>query len=125
LFFGLLAVLACWPLGHLVLVDRYLVNPWELCGFAMYVQPNTLVEVRLFLSSGEVLSPEMLDQTAADALAEYRNRAGILGLLASPDELAQALRRSGHAPEELQIELRRQMIDSRGQLTYRKRMRRF
>lgn len=116
--------LACWPLGHLFLAQKYLVNPWELGGFAMYVQPNLPVEVRLYQPSGELFPLERLDGAAVEAFERYRNRANVLGLLASTDELAQALRQSGQAPEEVEIELRRQMIDSMGQLMIQKRKRR-
>jgi len=124
LFFVVLVMLACWPLAHLILAQKYLINPWELGGFAMYVQPNLPIEVRLYQPSGEIFPFERLDRMTIDALERYRNRAAILGLLASPDELAQALRQSGQAPEELEIELRRQMIDSTGQLIYQTRKRR-
>jgi hypothetical protein len=119
LFFGILALLACWPFGHNLLVNRFLINPWELGGFAMYVQPNLPIEVHLYFSSGKPISEDLLNRRILEALERYRENAQTLGLLASTDELARALRESGLAPEELGIELRRRMIASDGHLNWR------
>lgn len=111
--------MACWPLGHLVLVDRYLINPWELGGWAMYVQPNAPVEVNLHFSSGETVLHSNLEGPTLAAFERYRDRAAVLGLLASPNELANALVRAGYDSDELELEIRRPVIAADGRLTYR------
>jgi hypothetical protein len=124
LFFVVLTVLACWPLAHLILARKYLINPWELCGFAMYVQPNLPIEVRLYQASGEIFPLERLDGAALEAFVRYRSRAEVLGLLASTDEIEGVLRQSGYAPEDLKVVLVRKMIAPDGQWTFRTAMRR-
>lgn len=111
--------MACWPLAHLVLVDRYLINPWELGGWAMYVQPNAPIEVNVRLSSGEIVPINSSHGKASEAFERYRDRAAVLGLLASPNELANALARAGYNPDELDVELRRPMIAADGRWTHR------
>ena len=115
-----LSLVACWPVGHYVLVDRYLVNPWELGGFAMYVQPNQPIEVKLRMPGGEFVECEQLGA----ACHAYRQQAQTLGLLANAEMLIVALRRAGWAYDHVEIELRRSMLVPSGELVVRAARRR-
>lgn len=119
LSFGVIALVAIWPLVHLMLVDRYLINPWELGGWAMYVQPNAPLEVNVRLSSGETVPRDRLERPALQAYDRYHQRAAVLGLLASPGELANAMAEAGYNPDELSVEMRRVVIEADGRWSYR------
>ncbi|MBK9259067.1 MAG: hypothetical protein IPM54_04455 [Polyangiaceae bacterium] len=112
--FFTLVLLSCWPALQRLLVTYWNVNPWELCGFAMYVQPNLPVEVRIRAPSGEFVDTEKLEPETQDAFRRYRERASTLGLLASPDELVSMLKRAGLSHEHVDIEVGRPVLTSAG-----------
>ena len=115
----ILALLAIWPLGQRYLVEQYLVNPWELAGFAMYVQPNSPVDVRIRAPSGEVVDPGSLGPAVATAFQHYRDKAETWGTLASTNALRTALRQRGLAHAFVDIEVRRRVIASNGAMIWR------
>lgn len=117
LVFSVLGLLACWPLVQRILVTHWNANPWELCGFAMYVQPDLAVDIRLHAPSGEVVDPAQFGPNVTDALRRYRERAATLGLLASNDELMLELRRAGLPYAFVDIEVGRWILTREGELT--------
>lgn len=115
----ILALLAVWPIGQRYLVERYLVNPWELAGFAMYVQPNLPVDIRIRTPSGEIVDPGSLGPSVATAFQHYRDNVETLGTLASSDALSSALRDLRLAHTFVDIDVRRRVIESNGVMIWR------
>jgi hypothetical protein len=115
------ALLACWPVVQRILVAHWNANPWELGGFAMYVQPNLSVDVFIRAPSGEAIEPERFGPEVMAALGHYRDHAEVLGLLASADDLAMALRRAGLSHAYVDIEVARPALTAEGMLITRSR----
>lgn len=120
-----LALVASWPVGHCVLVHRYLVNPWELGGFAMYVQPNRPIDVKLRNPAGEFVEHQQFGEAVNAAFQTYSHDAQTLGLLANAEALIMALRRAGWAHEYVEVEVRRLMIAPSGEMVVRVAHRQF
>ncbi|HRI68900.1 MAG TPA: hypothetical protein PK156_31940 [Polyangium sp.] len=120
-----LALVALWPVGHRVLVDRYLVNPWEMGGFAMYVQPNRPIDVKLRTPAGEFVEHQQFGEAVNAAFQTYCHDAQTLGLLANAELLIFELRRAGWAYEYVDVEVRRSMIASSGEMVVRVAHRQF
>lgn len=114
--FFTLVLLSCWPAVQRLLVSYWNVNPWELCGFAMYVQPNLPVDVQIRAPSGEFVDTEKLGPETQDAFRRYRERASTLGLLASSDELVSMLKRAGLSHAHVDIEVGRRVLTRAGTL---------
>ncbi len=119
-----LALLAVWPAGQRILVSEWNANPWELCGFAMYVQPDLPVEVYIRTPTGELVKPDQLGSTVAVAFKRYRQQARVLGLLSPSGELRAALRSAGLSYSYVDIEVTRRMLSSNGTLGRRMRAKR-
>lgn len=122
--FLVLILVAGWPLAHRMLVDGFLVNPWELGGFAMYVQPDRSVEVRMHSPAGEFVEHERFGAEVSAAFKNYCDNAETLGFLANAEALSTALRRAGWSYEHVEIEIRRPMIAPDGTLVMRAARRR-
>lgn len=91
----LLLLVAVWPLVHRMLVAKYDLNPWKFFGFAMYCVPTLEPQLRLYVDYGgrveELdLSPPHLAPVRFEVEA-FKHDRGILGNLATPERVAQAL----------------------------------
>jgi hypothetical protein len=89
-----LIVFALWPLVQFGLTQRYDVSPWKLFGWAMYSVPGAMKTVRIVALSDDSMrrldlqgyGPE--EQVLVD---RFRQRRQALGLLASPEPLAEGM----------------------------------
>lgn len=90
----MLVLFAIWPVVHGFLVERYVINPWRLFGWAMYCVPTYEPQVRFFGfsdgKSGEIVFPSDHPQAEIERIRYIRAR-GQIGELASPDVLAAEL----------------------------------
>lgn len=103
-----LLFLSLWPGVHFALFESYAINPWKLFGFAMYCTPRPELSLHLFVGGpdGErSLEPSMQPPGFEGMAMDYLERRRDLGALASPDELAAALRPSLPPGSTLRIEI--------------------
>lgn len=91
---AMLAVFALWPVVHGSLVEKYLINPWRLFGWAMYCVPTYEPQVRFFGQSGErggeIVFPSGHPQAEIERIRFIRQR-GQIGKWASAELLAAQL----------------------------------
>jgi hypothetical protein len=92
---------AVWPALHVVAVRLWLINPWELGGWAMYAalipdRPITITVDRPGL--GPITDPARLPVRTVPAFRAYQDQLRDLGLLADPRPLARALLAATGAP---------------------------
>ena len=107
---GLIAF-ALWPLGHRVLVLRYDVSPWRFFGWAMYCQPKFTPEVEIYVRRGVERVPLIEPSELQRSRRDYVRRREMWGGLLAPDDLGrEALRAAGDA-DEVEIIVRRLVID--------------
>jgi hypothetical protein len=116
-----LALLAVWPAGQQVLIYKWNANPWELCGFAMYVQPDLPAEVYIRAPTGELVKPDQLGSTVAVAFKRYQQQARKIGLLSPNGDLRAVFRSAGLPYSYVDIEVTRRILFRNG--TLGKRMR--
>lgn len=90
----MLVLFTAWPVAHGFLVERYLINPWRLFGWAMYCVPTYEPQVRFFGFSkgktGEIVFPSDRPRAELERIRYIRAR-GQIGALASPEVLAAEL----------------------------------
>ncbi len=91
---AMLVLFAVWPVAHGLLVERYVINPWRLFGWAMYCVPTYEPQVRFFGfsngQSGEIVFPSDHPRAEIERIRYIRAR-GQIGELASPEVLAAEL----------------------------------
>jgi hypothetical protein len=84
----LLAVVAVWPAVHHGLYRRYGIDPWKLCGFAMYTRPHAAHQLQVLEVRDGEARPLRVRSPRLAAEAEHLGRQrGALGELGSPDRL--------------------------------------
>ena len=90
----LLAVFTFWPLVHRVLVARYDVNPWKLCGLAMFCVPNPQTELHVMNASGaqlRLIPKEVITPTDLAAAKKFRMHRNLVGRLVSHRSLGRTI----------------------------------
>ncbi len=116
ILFGILSVLAVWPLLHYVMVETFEMDRWRFCGFAMYATPSTyqwvhIIELR---ADREVnLHESWFRSETRKLFKEYLKKRSTLGKLAPPHELAEAILAELPDMEGLKIILIRDDISPR------------
>lgn len=90
-----LLLFAAWPALQHTLVRVYGVDPWRLCGWAMYAVPGPMKTVRV-VALRDAAAPQLLNHAGYPREVErlvttYRWRKQALGELASADRLAETL----------------------------------
>jgi len=90
-----LLLFAAWPALQHTLVRVYDVDPWRLCGWAMYSVPGSMKTLRVVaLRDGaepQLLNHEVYPPEVERLVTTYRWRKQALGELASADRLAETL----------------------------------
>lgn len=112
-----LAVLACaalWPGLHFALYRNYGIDPWRLCGWAMYARPRSAQQLSLFTLQGDGATqvsnlPPQLRQRTEAAIA----RRGALGELTNFDDIAPDLLAAFPRADGIRLVLRRTDFDCR------------
>jgi hypothetical protein len=116
LLFAWLVAFAIWPLAHRGLVARYEISPWKLFGWSMYCEPNlppaiSLQEVRRdgfrYPIDIRALPPEMQQR-----LDQFQRRRDVLGQLASPRVVADAVFDINPNFEGIAVVIQRYYIDT-------------
>lgn len=106
-----LVVFALWPLVHRLLVLRYDISPWRFFGWAMYCQPKFAPEVEIYVRRGAERVSLSEPSELRRSLRDYVRRREMWGGLLAPDDLGrEALRTAGDA-DEVEIVVRRLVID--------------
>lgn len=109
-----LVALMLWPALHYALYRNFGIDPWRLCGWAMYARPRSAQHLTLFALHGTSetqvtsLPPGLRQQTEA-AIA----RRVALGSLATFDSLAPALLAGLPDADGVRLVLRRTAFDCR------------
>ena len=89
---GILAALVTWPGIHFALYRIHGIDPWKLCGWAMYARPRTSHQFLLMDLLGDRVGPvASISASAREELARVSARTGALGRLQSPDTLGAIL----------------------------------
>lgn len=84
--------LALWPAIHFGLYRAYAIEPWKLCGWAMYARPRSSQHVLLMDRNDERLGPiRRISPRAQNELTQLMERRGALGALQPMDSLARIL----------------------------------
>lgn len=94
LFFALLGLVLVWPAVQMALAAALELDPSKFCGFAMYATPAFEQRVLMIELRGELevhIHNTWLADPARNAYREYRKRRALLGRLAPPHELAEAI----------------------------------
>jgi hypothetical protein len=89
-----LIAFAVWPLVHFSLTQRYDVSPWKLFGWGMYCVPGAMKTVRIMaLTEGGMRTLDFQAYTPEERklVDRFRGNRQALGLLASPEPLAQGM----------------------------------
>lgn len=109
-----LVVFTFWPLVHRALVARYDVNPWKLCGLAMFCVPNPQTEVHVFDGSGALVRSIPRERvTPADlaAVQEFRVHRNLMGRLVSHRSLARTILREHPEIDRVVIRIVTKRVD--------------
>jgi hypothetical protein len=107
-------VVALWPLIHFGATKAFDINPWKLCGFAMYTVPHPEPRVVLLALAGEATIPFGPDHVSDEAM-ERLKRFGFLrqglGRLVTPERLGQRLLDEQPDIDGVRIEVHQKYID--------------
>lgn len=107
-----LALLALWPAVHFGLYQRYGIESWKLCGWAMYARPRGTQQVALMeLAEGGVRPIHEISDVARDELTRLSARRGVLGELQPMDSLAKMLLAERPTAEGIRIVVRQIRFD--------------
>ncbi len=89
----LIALYILWIPVHFLVAQRFEINPWKLCGLAMYATPQPRVAITLFEVREGGLEPLWIEARVQDQqlYLDYMERRRQLGHLAPPDGLAEHL----------------------------------
>ena len=89
-----LIAFAVWPLVHFSLTQRYDVSPWKLFGWGMYCVPGAMKTVRIMALTDRgmrTLNFQTYTPEERKWVDRFRMNRQALGLLASPERLAQGM----------------------------------
>lgn len=111
-FVCLLTVVALWPVVQWYLVVQHDVNPWKLCGFAMYCTPHRVIVDVVDTTHGDRrLSREELDEASDDQYGLFVTWRTHLGTLHSPEMMARTILDSSPEIESLQVQVHVMQLD--------------
>jgi hypothetical protein len=113
---GILALLVVWPAVHYGLVAALDLDPWRFCGFAMYATPAAHQWVFMIELRGDKrvhIHHTWLTDEGRKAYRTLRKDRALLGELAPPHALAQAIFDERPEIEALEIVLIRDVISPR------------
>ena len=88
----ILLIVAIWPAIHFGLYQFYAIDPWKLCGWAMYTRPRSTFQLGVFEVRDEKLFP--IDTSEAPYASEVKRLGrwrGVIGKLQSMDSLGEML----------------------------------
>ncbi len=85
---ALLLFVAAWPQAHRFLVASFEIDPWRLCGWAMYCTPKPRVEVALVPERGGRPIELELPLPLREEANRFAERRAVLGRLVNPAALA-------------------------------------
>ncbi len=109
---SILSLLAVWPIGQWCLAEYCDVNPWKLCGFAMYCTPHKIVVDVVDTTDGRrVLSESELLQASNNQFADFVSYREHLGTLTSPDAVARSILQSSPDIKSLLIVIHVMQLD--------------
>ena len=111
LLLGLTLATVLWPLAHLGLVSQMRIDAWELFGWAMYSRPEARVQVRVDVEREGRLAPLRAMGPLRREVERHARRCTILGRLASPDALLDAVFASDPSIEAVVIARRTIELD--------------
>ena len=104
-----------WPAVHRVVVSIYDTNAWRLGGYAMYATPPARTGISIVETRGGRRAI-VLDGDLPAALLEQRRsysvRRSVLGMLASPDDLAAAYFRARPDVDQIEVVIARDMLSA-------------
>lgn len=90
LVLAFLVCLAAWPLAHRFLVASFEIDPWRLCGWAMYCTPKLRVEVALVPErAGRPIELDLPPPLREEA-DRFVERRAVLGRFVNPALLARS-----------------------------------
>ena len=88
LVLAFLVCIATWPLAHRFLVARFEIDPWRLCGWAMYCTPKLQVEVAVVPErAGRPIELDLPPSLREEA-NRFAGRRAVLGRFVNPVLLA-------------------------------------
>jgi len=89
---ALLVVVAVWPGLHHWLYRSYGIDPWKLCGFAMYTRPHAAHRLEVLqVRDGHATPLRVVSPALAAEAEQLGRRRGALGELGSPDRLGRLI----------------------------------
>jgi len=89
---ALLAAVAVWPAVHYGLYRAYGIDPWKLCGFAMYTRPHAAHRLEVLqVRDGQATPLRVVSPALAAEADRLGRRRGALGELGSPDRLGRLI----------------------------------
>lgn len=109
-----LVVLGVWPAIHFGLYRQYAIEPWKLCGWAMYARPRSTQQVALMeLHDGHLRPIHQISAPAREELARLSARRGALGALQPMDSLGAMLLEERPTGDGVRIVVRNIAFDCR------------
>lgn len=90
----IVAMFFAWPLVHITLVRKHLVEPWKLGAWGMYttLQNQSDVQVFVYDKNGEIIAnQDILPPKQRLMFNQFKRRRDLIGALASPHTLGQSL----------------------------------
>lgn len=107
----LLACLTAWPLVHHGVTRHFRMDPWSFFGFAMYTVPRPRLSVSILAGRDGVMLP--IDETPAvrAAMIRHLKRRAYWGDWLAEEGLVRELRRLRPELEDLEIVVKRQVLD--------------
>jgi hypothetical protein len=109
--FAFLVALAMWPFVHRALVWALEIDPWSFGGFAMYCTPRLDVRVGAEAYRQGLPLDAPVPQSVAPAAMAFGERRMVLGALATPDELAEAVLSAMPAADGVAVLFERRTLD--------------
>lgn len=111
---AIVAVVLVWPGVHAGLQRRYGIDPWKLCGFAMYSRPHPANSLQVLQVQDGEARPVRIVSPRLEALAGRIGRLrGALGDLQSLDPLGEAILEERPDLGQVRLVVRRIEFDCR------------
>ena len=80
-----------WPLVHLVLVERFRLDPWEFFGWSMYALPAAQMQIAVEAERTGIAKPLRAMGTSREGIRRLARRRSALGTLASVESTAREI----------------------------------
>ena len=87
----IVALTLFWPLGHLVLVERFRLDPWEFFGWSMYALPGGQMQIAVEAERMGISKPLRAMGASRQAILLLARRRSALGTLASVESTAREI----------------------------------